>query len=144
MADRSQIKKVSLFKKLVCASIDFSAAREATELLIANYERWEDGDASRAIETGIVVSYARPFGENRGLGSLPRLFQTIDDADAQMVHSRVLDARNVLEAHNNLLERGRLISSRDVGDDPLNIQVDVQRWIGFLARRHALVAASRA
>lgn len=124
---RSPSKKVSLFKKLVCAQIDFSAAREATELLVTNYKTWEHGDASRAIETGVIVSYARPFGENHGLGSLPKSYREIDDADAQMVHNRVLDARDVLEAHNNLLERGRLSSSRHVGNDPLNIQVEVRR-----------------
>jgi hypothetical protein len=123
---RSPQKKVSLFKKLVCASADFSAAREATELLIANYENWEHGEAIRAIATGIIIAYARPFGRNDGLGPLPKTYRTIDHVDAQIVHNRVLDARDVLEAHNDILKRGRLIASRDVGNDPLNIQIEIR------------------
>jgi hypothetical protein len=105
--------------------MDFTAAREATELLIQNYTQWDDGNAIRALTTGIVISYARPFGENHGLGSLPGNFRIIPDPDAQRVHDRVLDARDILEAHNNLEERGRLVSSRDATKDPLDIEIHV-------------------
>ena len=56
---------------------------------------------------------------------MPKSFRTIDDKDAQAVHDRVLLARNILEAHNNVVQRGSLISSRTCGNDPLNIQIEV-------------------
>jgi hypothetical protein len=31
-----------------------------------------------------------------------------------------------MEAHNNILERGRFVSSREASDDPLDIQVNVR------------------
>jgi hypothetical protein len=72
---RSPSKEVKTFTRLACASIDFSAAREAAETLIANYQDWQHGDAIRAVTTGIIVAYARPFGENDGLGALPKSFR---------------------------------------------------------------------
>src|SRR5437588_8016768 len=66
----------------------------------------------RAMETGIVVSYARPFGENEGLGALPNRFQIFQsDTDFARVHSLLLHARDVVAAHNNLLERKSILAS---------------------------------
>ncbi len=122
---RSDSKPIKALKRLLCAYHDFEAASAATNLLISNREKWEDSVARRAIETGIVVSYARPFGENHGLGTLPKHFRVIDDLDAQRVHDRVLLARNALEAHNDMLERGGLIAGHVRGDDPLNVKITV-------------------
>jgi hypothetical protein len=122
---RSDSQPVKALKRLLCAYHDFEAASAATELLISNREKWEDSIARRAIETGIVVTYARPFGENHGLGALPSEFRVIDDPDAQRVHERLLLARNALEAHNDMLERGGLIAGHVRGDDPLNVRITV-------------------
>ncbi len=94
-------------------------------MLISNRKIWEDAPVRWAVQTGIIISYARPFGNNIGLGSLPAKFHSIGDPDAQRVHDRTLVARNTLEAHTNLLERGGLIAGHVPGDDTLNIRITV-------------------
>src|ERR1017187_1982309 len=121
---------VKVFKRLVSAKHDFAAALGAAQWLRSNYQVLHEGMAYRAIETGIVVSYARPFGSNNGLGSLPKDFQIFDDRDAQHVHDRLLFARNTQEAHNDILRRGSLITSspRTSGarlSDPLDIRIEI-------------------
>lgn len=125
MTNRRYESDVKAFKRLVSAKHDFAAALEAAEWLRSNYQALHEGIAYRAIETGIVVSYARPFGSNNGLGPLPKNFQVVEDNDAQHVHDRLLFARNTQEAHNDILRRGRLITSADRVSDPLNIRIEI-------------------
>jgi hypothetical protein len=61
----------------------------------------------------MIVKYARPFGANNGLGSLPDdPFGHFSDSRLQRFHERVLDSRNKMEAHNDILLRGELLESR--------------------------------
>ncbi len=65
----------------------------------------DDDPAFPGLITGVVVSYARPFGENRGLGSLPEEFRQpghFELIDLQPVHQYLIDMRNKLFAHFDL------------------------------------------
>ena len=97
-------KEVKAVKRLIWAKVDVQSARELAEKLIKDYEEVSKRWGFRAIQSGIVVSYARPFGENHGLGTLPQKFREFAEPRLQLVHDNILRTRDVLDAHNNLLE----------------------------------------
>ncbi len=119
-------KKVRTFKRLVFARVDVHAARSAAEHLLANFDLLHLNWGYRAVETGIVVSYSRPFGENDDLGRLPHRFRKFDDADAQIVHDAILRARNIQEAHNNLRQRGSLVRAPFNADDAVSVSILIE------------------
>jgi len=116
-------KKVKNFKRLVFARADVHAARSAAQHLFDNFEALHRDWAYRAIETGIIVSYSRPFGENENLGSLPHQFRAFDDADAQIVHDGMLRARDIQEAHNNLRRRGSLVRAPFSAEEAVSVSI---------------------
>ena len=71
-------KEAKMLKRLYWAQGDIQAARELCEHVLENTKTLEPGWKWRAMESGIVVSYARPFGENEGLGRVPRRFDGTD------------------------------------------------------------------
>jgi hypothetical protein len=54
-----------------------------------------------SIFTGIVVSYARPFGENNGLSAIGAKFSKFPSKAARLLHGAILEARDLLYAHND-------------------------------------------
>jgi hypothetical protein len=119
-------KKVKAFKRLVWAKTDITAARDLAEILLVSFQILHENLAYRAIETGIVVSYARPFGDNDNLGTLPNAFRQFDDAGVQSVHDGILRARDIQEAHNNLRERGSLIRAPFTAEEALNVEIEIR------------------
>lgn len=108
---KSPTKEVKRLKRLFWAQGDIRAARELCEHALQN-EANMDGWKWRAMETGIVVSYARPFGENVGLGALPARFHSFPpQSDLAAVHVLLLQGRDVVAAHNNLLERKSVLAT---------------------------------
>lgn len=118
-------KKIKTFRRLVWAKTDVLAARSAAECLLHDFDALHQDWAYRAIETGIIVSYSRPFGENENLGSLPHQFRTFDDADAQIVHDGILRARDIQEAHNNLRRRGSLVQAPFTAEEAINVCIQI-------------------
>lgn len=103
-------KKVKALKRLCCARVDFESAAEAARALIKT--RGMTKPVRMALQCGMIVKYARPFGANNGLGSLPDdPFGHFDDPRLKRFHQRVLDSRNKMEAHNDILVRGDLLES---------------------------------
>jgi hypothetical protein len=89
------------------------AMLNAEELLrhIAVNKISADDPAYPGLVTGVVVNYARPFGQNRGLGSLPDEFRIVGHfelTDLQPVHQYVIDMRNKLFAHFDLSQFSNL------------------------------------
>jgi hypothetical protein len=60
------------------------------------------GDAERALETGMVVCYARPFTRNK-IGAIPRKLARPGDAAQSALHDALVKRRNDLYAHNERL-----------------------------------------
>ena len=111
-------------KRFIWASLDFAAARDLGRLISENREQDSDNMAVRAAQTGIIVSYARPFGENHGLGSLPSRFRTsFDPPGLQVIHDGMLLSRNLVEAHNNVLGQGTIFR----GGNPVEIEIEVHK-----------------
>jgi hypothetical protein len=113
-------------KRLFWAEADIRSARELCQYLLKNLPELESGYIRRAIEDGIIISYARPFCENEGLGSLPQQFREFADARTQSFHERLLSSRDFIAAHNNLRERGSLLSAEASQVQPDKIMIEVQ------------------
>jgi hypothetical protein len=110
---------------LIWAECDFSAAQGATKYLIDNYESLHAGNVYRPIETGIVITYSRPFGNNQGLGSLAGLFRTFDDSEFADAHDFLLLTRDIQEAHHDLSKRAS-ISHSSFGPDGIDgVQIEI-------------------
>ena len=83
-------------------------ARESSAHLLALGDAGQE--LSHAIYTGIVVSYARSFGANQGLSSLPDDFRKFDDPKFQNLHDFLIEARNTIYAHKDELKEGEKLA----------------------------------
>ena len=92
-------KLVKKLRALYWAEIHMREAQDAClhVLQLGNISQ----ELSHALFTGIVVSYARPFGANQGLPALETAFKTFPTAKAQRLHDGLLEARNLIYAHND-------------------------------------------
>ena len=68
----------------------------------------DDIHLKHCLWTGVVVSYARSFGENRGISSLPKEFREFPDPDMQTQHNKLLEFRNLIFAHRNVLKESTM------------------------------------
>jgi hypothetical protein len=126
-ASQFSSRQIKAFRRLLWAMADIGAARQATDLLIRNFNAFHEGFTARALETGTIVSYARPFGENDGLGSLPQEFRMFDKAELQTYHDRILRSRDVLAAHNNLQETPSLVNPLIPRDTVSKVGIEIER-----------------
>jgi hypothetical protein len=69
-----------------------------------------NGDAERALETGVIVSYARPFTRH-GVGQLDRDLWAPSDERQARLHMALIRLRNIRYAHTDKTE---LRSTEDV------------------------------
>jgi hypothetical protein len=86
--------------KLVIARSDFHAALLACDYLLAIPDPPET--LFNLHVAAIVISYARPFSQNRPLGPLAKKWGQFDDPDRRKLHNDIIDARNKLVAHSDL------------------------------------------
>jgi hypothetical protein len=119
-------KTLRKLRRLLHAEADIHSARELAEHLLANFATLEKSHARRAMQDGIAISYARPFGDNKGLGSLPQQFREFDHAKTKAFHERMLSARDLVAAHNNILDRDFLLSPVAIEARPHKITIEVQ------------------
>jgi hypothetical protein len=95
---------------LALADVAMSNA-EAVLRHIREQKIGDEHDSYPGLVAGIVVNYARPFGENRGLGSLPNEFREVGffgTTDLQPAHQYVMAMRNQLFAHYDLTKFPKL------------------------------------
>jgi len=111
------------------------AFRHAQELLqhMEDDKIGPDHPAYPGLIAGIVVNYARPFGTNRGLGSLPDEFSKVGylgSTDLQPVHNYIMDMRDRLFAHFDL-KKFRALTKGTPGIRPADeIEIEFQQ-LGF-------------
>lgn len=111
------------------------AMANAEELLrhIREHKIADDDPVYPGLVTGIVINYARPFGQNRGLGSLPDEFRKVGHfelTDLQPVHQYVMDMRNQLFAHYDLSKFPKLTKGVSGLRPPDEIDLEFEE-IGF-------------
>jgi hypothetical protein len=127
MSANRSIKNKTLRKlrRLFRAEADIHSSRELAEYLLANFATLEKSHARRAMQDGIVISYARPFGENKGLVSLPQRFSEFEHPQTKAFHERMLSGRDLVAAHDNILGRDFLLSAAAIEAQPDKIGIEV-------------------
>ena len=106
---RSEKKK--LFHKLVLAQSDMHSAYKTCELFMEKVWQLEIAKPREIagfqnplyfpLLQALVISYARPFIDNDGLGVLPKKWSKFDDLKFSEAHKLNLKYRNELVAHND-------------------------------------------
>jgi hypothetical protein len=124
-SERMKNRALRNVRRLFHAQADIHSARELTEHLLANAATLEKSYARRAMQDGIIIAYARPFGENDGLGSLPQEFREFERAEAKALHEKILSARDLIAAHNNILDRNFLLSREAIEAEPHKVKIFV-------------------
>src|SRR5689334_4676641 len=79
----------------------------------------------RSLEAGLITTYARPFGENNGLGALPQKFREFPDSGLQAFRERLIDSRNRIAGHNDRINLNGLLSGETLKEDPEKIQIEI-------------------
>src|SRR6266568_7647135 len=91
---------VEKVRALYWAEIHMQEARD-TCFHLMRLDREAQERLSHCIYTGIVVSYARSFGDNQGLSGIESVFRKFPDARMQSLHDVLLEARHNIFAHKN-------------------------------------------
>lgn len=69
---------------------------------------------------GIIVTYAKPFTENKGVGQLNDKFSTFSTPDLRELHNELLNSRNQLYGHQDI--SGLTMGFHVVPIDPASAQ----------------------
>ena len=97
--------------RLVVAESDMKQVEVAAAHL-ASYGAVMKGNAERVLQTGIIVTYARPFAESRRsmLGAIKGKLATPDDPVLSHLHVELLARRKDVFAHNDATQwRGSIV-----------------------------------
>jgi hypothetical protein len=87
--------------RLVLAESDMKQAAIAAEHL-AELGSQMNGDVERVLWTGLVVTYARPFGASNKVGAVQGRIVKLTDHMQRSLHERLCELRDVLFAHTDL------------------------------------------
>ena len=104
-------RKKKLFQKLVLAHSDIHSAYETCELFLEKVAAGERSENTVKVGLNnplylplleaIIISYARPFTDNDGLGVLPKQWSSFEDKNLAEAHRFILQYRNELVAHSD-------------------------------------------
>lgn len=100
-------KKKQLYK-LAVALTDIMAAATSCNLFRETVDRINH-PLYYPLLVSTVTCYARPFSDNKPLGSLPRQWRQFSDRRLQKTHDDIINARNKIIAHSDLSERKVMI-----------------------------------
>jgi hypothetical protein len=119
-------------KRLAFADLAFIQAHALCNQLI-ELNLPNDDDRYAAMFAGICVTYAKPFMSSEGLGPLPALFLKFSNLPAyQRTHDDLVEGRNRIYAHRDLLTGHELISISATVDDIATVKIEI-RPDGFTA-----------
>ena len=121
---RDYEKKVKALRRLLWGEGDIRAARELVEWMLNNAGAYT-ARCRRGLEAGVVVTYARPFGENQGLGALPKKFSEFKDLALQKFHEKLINSRNYVAAHNDRINLNSLLSTDALLEDPHKVEIEI-------------------
>ncbi len=114
---------VNKLRALYWAEVHMREALQTCEHLLGlNLDRPE---LRHCIYTGIVISYARSFGENNGLSAISSQFRTFRGKRQQQLHEVLLDARKTIYAHHDLSRQGERLPSKLRKEDFQKIELEV-------------------
>jgi signal transduction histidine kinase len=106
-------------RALVLGAIDMYDAWETARYLLGDHPEAAGHAAGapwrvrRTMETGMIVTYARPFVDSRGHG-LPRLKRAVNlTAEFRASHEEILSRRNAVYAHTDETPLRRILELSD-------------------------------
>jgi hypothetical protein len=114
-SERNRLRKQ--LRLLRFAAGDMRQARAAITALLATTEE-DDVNLMLALETAVVVCYARPFTEGEGVGRLDAEWAPEDDHDAS-VHEELLYLRDKAGAHTDKKSGRDVVERFELYDDGL-------------------------
>ncbi len=104
----SDTEQKRLLRKLILAQSDISSADLAADHVIKTVKGKED-KLLPPLTNAVVVSYGRPFSDNKPFGPLPRQWRKFKDSEHQRIHKLIIDMRNTIVAHSDQNARTVLI-----------------------------------
>jgi hypothetical protein len=119
-------------KALVLGRIDMGIVFETASYLLGEHTDAPGHDtgvpvaARRVLETGLVVTYARPFIDARGAETLSRARGL--PGDLVQVHNEILELRSIVFAHTNDTPYRQLRKSEGL-DQPSAWPEDLASWV---------------
>jgi hypothetical protein len=122
--------------RLNLARLHFNQAKALTEKIIAELTDPLDLTLSPQI-AGVVVTYARSFGENDGIGTLPNLFTNFADTEMKETHDLLINLRNKLYAHRDALDSKLFTYHSSVLVEPYKLQIRFEENGDFACNSHA-------
>jgi len=87
--------------KLILARSDITSALFACRFFIKNIKDVKN-ELWLPMQEAIIISYARPFTNNKPFGSLKKSWSEMPTIEMQNVHDQVINARNMQIAHSDL------------------------------------------
>lgn len=113
---------------LVLAESDMRQAAAAARHLGA-FGGAMHGDAERALWTGMIVSYARPFLPSNKAGVVPDRLATPRDPEQRALHGRLREVRDRIVAHNDATSARQAVkASEELGFGTGYVEA----WVPFL------------
>jgi hypothetical protein len=101
MANQSEAEELGRERaRLVRAESDMRQAEAAARHLIAHGAEM-NGDAERALVTGMIVTYARCYTTSYGYGQVEGKLATPESPALAVFHKELVERRNDLFAHND-------------------------------------------
>jgi hypothetical protein len=85
-------------KRLILAEADMKQTEAGARYIEASTM---NEDAHRALQTGVMVCYARPFTRRQGIGPLDRKEWAPGDVEEQALHRSILVLRDKVFAHTD-------------------------------------------
>jgi hypothetical protein len=98
---QSRAERKKKLYKLIVALKDILEARQACSLFGKQVDSLAS-DLYYPLLNSIVLSYSKPFVENKGLGPLPGGWRKFKERELQKTHDRLLEFRHDNIAHNDL------------------------------------------
>jgi hypothetical protein len=104
------------FNRLLFAAQDMAECRGAIDFLLSSYDI--PGDVRRALETGAVVAYARPWGKSNTIGALDDHWLP-QDTKQRALHQAVIHDRHKVYAHTDEEVKAREVTGAHWDADAL-------------------------
>lgn len=87
--------------KLILARNDITSALFACRFFIENVKDIKN-ELWLSLQEAIIISYARPFTENKPLGPIRKSWNKMPNPEMQKIHNMILEARDKQIAHSDL------------------------------------------
>jgi hypothetical protein len=85
----------------------------------------DNQELRHCIYAGIVISYARSFGKNNRLSAISGHFRRFPDKRLELLHNVLLDARDTIYAHRDLIREGENLPAEFRKEDFQQIEIDI-------------------